>query len=110
MKIKNLSKRIINIMGIHPKIPAGVTGGAPFRLMIPALATMEFDDADFELCKKGAMCMVDAGVLEIVVPVISKLTETAMSEEIEKKANVKVDPKVGKAKLQKVASKLGVEV
>jgi hypothetical protein len=109
MKIKNNSLRNVSILGGYPKAPTGVTGGAPVRLLIPAGTTMEFTDEEFEPCACAAKKLIDLNLLEVLVPPVSKLTEEEIVAKIEKTAKVKVDPKLGKKKLQKVAAQLDVE-
>lgn len=106
MKIKNTTTRNISLLAPHSP-----NKGMPFRLLIPAETTMEFEDSEYMKVMKAGKHLVSKGLLKIVERVESKLTSAQIADRVARQTGntIKVEGKT-KQEVQKQAEAMGVEV
>lgn len=105
MKLKNLTSRTVSVLGKHPS-----AGGMPFRVSIIASSTLELSNEDYARVTPAVSLLVSEGVLEVTEAPETKLTNAEIVEKVLAEAEVKLNPKATKAKLQEQAMLLGVEL
>lgn len=105
MKIKNSSARNVSAMGKHLE-----GEGLPFRITVPAGATLEITDEEYKVVKPDVTYLVDAGVLIIVEAPATKFTKAQIAEAIKVEADVVVSESKTKDELVKLAASLNVSL
>jgi len=103
MKVKNTTGRDVSVIANREP------GKAAFRIMIPAMSTIEFSDEEWNRVADRTKELVKKGIFIITDEPVTPLTATEICEVLEQH-DVKVNHKIGKKKLQKMAKDLGIEL
>jgi len=84
--------------------------GAPYRVVIPAGASLELKDTEWNRLKEAAKHLVKLGHLLFLERPSSPLTKPQMLNRIKRKSGTTIDTKFTKEKIAVKAEQLGVDV
>ena len=105
MKIKNNSERNVSVRATHP-----TNGSEGLRILLPATATLELDDLDYDKVSSELQLLVEADVLTIIEQAVTPLTNEQIIKRVFDETEITLPKKLKKSELQAKAALLGVKL
>ena len=124
MRIRNTTQRNIRLLAAYQYITNDdgspmkdaqgnmlkQSTGAPYRVLIPAGASLELKDTEWAKLKDAAKGLVETGHLVFLERPTSPLTKPQMLNRVKRKSGASIDTKFTKEKIAVKAEDLGVDI